>query len=80
MQALLEVSKTRKATLKRNKSVEVAAATEKSLQPAQTNVPAIDNSVENVIGILFFAGHGMEIGGENLLVSSLAPPLLRPIS
>ena len=25
---------------------------------------------ENVVGLLFFAGHGMEIGGENLLVPS----------
>ena len=31
--------------------------------PAQKRAPS-----DNVVGLLFFAGHGMEVGGENLLV------------
>ena len=59
--ALLEAAKTRRASLKR--AVCTPAAAKKPPPPP----PEAD---ANVVGLLFFAGHGMEIGGENLLVPS----------
>ena len=60
--ALVEAAKTRRARLKRAVSTPVAAKTKPPPPPSEADA--------NVVGLLFFAGHGMEIGGENLLVPS----------
>ena len=66
-QALVEAAKTRKASLKRKVSAAPAAVTTKTPPPPHRS-DAADS--DNVIGMLYFAGHGMEISGENLLVPS----------
>ena len=56
-QALVEAAKTRRASLKHT-------------APVSRPPPPPPDADADVIGLLFFAGHGMEISGENLLVPS----------